>query len=74
MQRKIEEEISEIFLSVDFIRHWEMLDVPVTDEHRKELVVQAPPLWNPSALILRQIRVPLADAMMVGFQSSIGSC
>ena len=37
---KEEEEISEIFLSVDFISHQEMLVVQVADEHRKELVVQ----------------------------------
>ena len=52
MQRKTEEEIFEIFLSVDLIGHREMLVVRVTDEHRKELVVQALSLRKPSALIL----------------------
>ena len=41
MQRKTEEEIFEIFLSVDFIGHWEMLVGRVVDEHQKELVVQS---------------------------------
>ena len=41
MRRKTEEEISEIFLSVDFIGHREMLVVWVVDEHQKELVVQS---------------------------------
>ena len=50
-----EEDISEIFLIVNFIGYREMLDVQVSNELRKELVVQVPLFRNPSALILQRI-------------------
>ena len=60
-----QEENSKFSLRQEIIGHREMLVVWVTDEHRKELVVHAPQLRNPGALILRRIKVPLTDAMMV---------